>query len=208
MQNLCSLVDSWRMEQPTEYHVLDPAKLNTHPKTLGAFRDWLKGAFAAVQGSLEHPLGIDESDLEFCTAVVRRASLTVARLGGGHLGEPVHVQHLHASALAVLGRMLAWVEEQQAKGVTIGDRQELTVPETAIELSVHPKTVRKYIAEGVLPARDVAPPSSNHHDWRIPVAAVQEMRAAYRKHTVAAPIKPAAVPRARSFTPKLLAWGD
>jgi hypothetical protein len=187
-----------------EYHILELENLDRHPKTLAAFETWLRQAFDAVQRWLEQE--IDESDKDFCTAVVRRSSLTASRLGAGHLAEHFHIRHMHASALAVLGRMLVWCQEQRANGVQLGGRTELTVDEAAQELGVHPKTVRKYIAEGALIARDAAPPSSQHHDWRIPFSAVTEMRAGYQQRSIPAPIK-IARPHVKRFKPNRLSWG-
>lgn len=184
------------------YHFLDVENLNRHPKTLAGFETWLAQAFDAVQRWLEHPAGIDETDLEFCTAVVRRASQTACRLGGGHLGEPVHVQHMHASAMAVLGRMLVWCQEQHAKASVGRESGEVDINEAAQLLGVHSKTVREYIKQGVLIARDAAPPSSKRPLYKLPLDAVLEFRGSYG--AVEQRPKPARhiVGRVAKYTPK------
>jgi excisionase family DNA binding protein len=58
---------------------------------------------------------------------------------------------------------------------------ELTIQQAAELLSVHAETVRRYIAEGLLVARNAAPPSRRRKQWRIPQGAVLAIRNGYEK---------------------------
>ncbi len=196
--------------QMHRYHQLDLAKLNRHPKDVRAFDRWLSQAFDEIQAWLEHPAGIDESDFAFSAAVANRASQTARRLGAGDLALPLSDRRSHGETLELLGRLLAWCDGQVAVATEISlsnESGEMTLNEAADALKAHPKTVGRYIVQGVLAARDAAPPSSKHRDWRIPVSAVLEFRAKYQLHGIAKPTKPN-IPHAKSFTPKLLTWGN
>lgn len=60
--------------------------------------------------------------------------------------------------------------------------KEISVKDAAAILNIDRKTVLAYIKEGVLPARDVAVPSSKRPLWRLRLADVMEMRTAYRRY--------------------------
>jgi hypothetical protein len=57
---------------------------------------------------------------------------------------------------------------------------EVGVGEAAKLLDVDAKTVRRYIADGVLPYRNIAPPSSSRTAYRLRLADVMAMRMSYR----------------------------
>jgi excisionase family DNA binding protein len=168
MQNLGNSVDSWRSAKGRtmhRYHYLDCENLNKHPKTLAAFHRWLSQAFKAVQRWLEQG-EFDESDLEFATAVVRRVSQTARRLGAGHLAEPVHhTQHLHADALALLGKMLVWVEGQRPSGAW-------STQDIAKWMKVSPDKVLTWIRNGELKAYSVADGAADKPKYRVDPAEV------------------------------------
>ena len=58
---------------------------------------------------------------------------------------------------------------------------EVSVADATRILGVNKKTVIAYIRGGVLPARNVASPTSSRPQWRIPLDAVVEMRTAYEQ---------------------------
>jgi hypothetical protein len=155
-----------------EYHILELENLDRHPKTLAAFETWLKQAFNAVQRWLEQD-EIDESDKDFCTAVVRRASLTASRLGAGHLAEPVHVRHLHVSSMSVLGRMLVWCDGQLNEGVW------LSTADVAQKLTVSQDKVLAWIRAGELRATNIATKGSAKPIWKIDPSELQSFALLY-----------------------------
>jgi hypothetical protein len=57
--------------------------------------------------------------------------------------------------------------------------EEVTVRDAAGILGVDPKTVIGYITEGVLPARNIALPSSKRPVWRLKLGDVVELRTGY-----------------------------
>jgi hypothetical protein len=194
------------------YSILAREDLDSHATTLPVYRKWLSQAFDAVRRWLESEL--DETDEQFCAAVVNRASKLARRLGAGHIAAPHVEKASHEHAMDLLGRLLAWVDQQKPVKQAAAElnieasepNKELTIKEAAQLLSVHTKTVGRYIAQGALVARDAAPPSSQNHDWRIPLSAVLTMRSGYQSHAVKTPIKQT-TPHTKKFTPKLLAWG-
>jgi len=81
---------------------------------------------------------------------------------------------------------------------------ELTIAEAAEYLGVSPKTIRAYLADGSLIARDASPLGRTRRLLRIPLAAVIELRGAYASQAVEK--KPAHVSkrRAPAWEPKIL----
>jgi len=79
---------------------------------------------------------------------------------------------------------------------------ELTIREASNALGVSQKTVRRYLTEGSLIARNAAPLSSARAMWRIPLDAIQAMRSSYtvqgKLPRAAAPSSPRVLP----YTPK------
>jgi len=181
------------------YHLLDLAKLNRHPKDVRAFDRWLSQAFNEIQAWLEHEAGIDESDYEFAAAVANRASQTARRLGAGDLALPLSSRRSHGETLELLGRLLAWCQVELAKLPDAGS--EVTIAEAAQLLGIHPKTVRKHIADGTLAARDAAPASSKRPLFKLPIDAVLELRGSYAE--AVQPVKPVrpVVGRVAKYTP-------
>jgi hypothetical protein len=60
--------------------------------------------------------------------------------------------------------------------------EEINVKDAADILGVNPKTVLGYITEGVLPARNVALPSSKRPLWRLKLRDVMALRTGYVRH--------------------------
>ena len=59
--------------------------------------------------------------------------------------------------------------------------RELTVAEAAEVLGVSQKTVRRYLSQGALIARDISTPASKRATCRIPLDAALDLRGAYAK---------------------------
>jgi hypothetical protein len=130
------------------YHLLEAANLDSHPTTLAGFGKWLSAAFAAVNDWLEHPAGTEESDADFYAAVANHSSKLARRMGAGHLAAP-HIERCgHATALDLLGRMLAWSESQKPSGAW-------TTHSIAKWMKVSPEKVRGWITRGELKATNV-----------------------------------------------------
>ena len=66
---------------------------------------------------------------------------------------------------------------------------ELTLKQAADTLGVSTNTVRRYLADGSLPARDAAPLTSRHAMFKIPLDAVLAMRGGYVSQTAPQPVK-------------------
>lgn len=56
---------------------------------------------------------------------------------------------------------------------------ELSVPQAAKILGVDANTVRRYVRDGELPARDISPAKSTRTSYRVPLDAVEAMRCGY-----------------------------
>lgn len=70
--------------------------------------------------------------------------------------------------------------------------EEITVAEAAKILDVSARTVKRYIEDGLLVARNVAPLRSKQATYRIPLTAVVELRTQY---------VPQSVPRSKQRQP-------
>jgi len=66
---------------------------------------------------------------------------------------------------------------------------ELTLKQAAETLGVSTNTIRRYLADGSLPARDAAPMASQHAMFKIPLDAVLAMRGGYVSQTAPKPVK-------------------
>jgi excisionase family DNA binding protein len=139
------------------YGILAREDLDSHPTTLAAYRKWLSQAFDAVKRWLEQEL--DESDEQFCAAVVNRASKLARRLGAGHIAAPHVEKSSHEHAMALLGRLLAWIKAQKPTG-------SWTTDSIAKWMKVSPDKVRGWIRSGELKATNVAKPG-NKPKYRI-----------------------------------------
>jgi len=66
---------------------------------------------------------------------------------------------------------------------------ELTVAGAAEILGVSPRTVSRYIDDGTLVCRNIAPLRSAYARYRIPLSAVLDLRGDYRSHSERQPTK-------------------
>lgn len=82
--------------------------------------------------------------------------------------------------------------------------EEITVAEAAEILDVSARTVKRYIEDGLLVARNIAPLRSKQATFRIPLTAVIELRTQYVPQAVPKPSRAPARPRSRSYQPQTL----
>lgn len=86
--------------------------------------------------------------------------------------------------------------------------EEVSVRDAADILGIDPKTVLGYITEGVLPARDIALPSSKRAVWRLKLGDVVELRTGYVRHEPAPQSNGNGHPKrcrpAKKYEPKIL----
>ncbi len=79
--------------------------------------------------------------------------------------------------------------------------EEITVGEAAKILDVSPRTVKRYVEDGLLVARNIAPLRSKQATFRIPLAAVVELRTHYVAQLVPRPKQRPTQPRQRTYQP-------
>ena len=155
--------------------ILELENLNTRPATVKAFAKWLKRAYDAIERW--QTIELDLCDFDFAAAVTNHASSLARRFGAGDLSAPHATAATHSQALCLLGKLMVWCDQQTISSG--GADREVTIREAAELLGVGQKTVTKYVRQGLLIARDAAPPSSARPLWKLPLDAVLELRGGY-----------------------------
>ena len=128
--------------------------------------------------------------------IVRGPRLVKALKLWGRL--PVSLKTLEGLEIAVRAQR-AWVEaidadeeeRRRAEPMRPDLTEEVTTDEARHLLGVSKDTVLKYVNSGLLPARNIAPPGSSRPAYRLPRAAVLELRNRYER------AEPPAAPEAK-----------
>ncbi len=87
------------------------------------------------------------------------------------------------------------------------EKSELTVRDAANLLSVSPDTVRRYIREGRLPARNISPQPTGRPQYRVRRSEVLQLRDNYRQQGWSPPAQPRRA-TARPQAHERLQWID
>lgn len=141
------------------------------PRSQSELFRYLDYWFSRVQSWLDHPAGLDVSELADCAEVVRDASRHVRRFGGGEVVVSPRPRMHHNEAMSALGRMRTWCLASLRDEATV-----LTTTAAARQLKVSPDKVRAWIGSGELMATNVAAKGRARPRYRIDRAELLEFQ--------------------------------
>jgi hypothetical protein len=149
--------------------------------------DSIERKLPAADVLIEHgPNDITMAVAGYPVSKVQRAVAEVLNVPA-HAVAFVNGHRVNSKRLLRAGDSLVFLLESGRKGVLspeelekLGLPREVTAAEAAQILDCDRKTVVRYIRDGVLEWRDVAPPSSCHPEYRIKLDSVVALRTSYR----------------------------
>jgi len=121
----------------------------SEPKSLAQLLKWLQSAFDETELYARYA-EVDFFDKLGIADTVEQASRLACRFGGGHLLEEEKAVRTPREALAILGRMLAWAQEQHSEKAE-GSSTMLTASDLAEMLGIDLRSIWRRKADGTLP---------------------------------------------------------
>lgn len=120
--------------------------MSKEPKTFPQYLRWLRSAFADMERYARYA-EVDFYEKLGIADTIEQASRLACRFGGGHLLEEERGLRTPREAMAILGKFLAWAQEQSSQPAAL-----LSAEEVGRLLGVSTRTIWRMLSAEEIPA--------------------------------------------------------